>query len=122
MKTVYEVETGKIILVQRAPRKVHHKLVEKYPPPKYGILNGRPADYNHKVVDGEFVKDADKELEAAWQAFRDQRDNLLKATDFKVIEDVPGDKAAWKAYRQKLRDLPSTVTDPTNVTWPTPPE
>ena len=30
-------------------------------------------------------------------------------------------KAEWATYRQQLRDLPATVTDPTNVTWPTPP-
>lgn len=122
MKTVYEVETGKILLVQRVPRKVSHKLAERYPPPKYGIITGRPPDYNHKVVDGQFVKDVDKQLAQAWQAFRDQRDVLLKNSDYKIIEDVPGDKEAWKTYRQQLRDLPQTVTDPLNVTWPTPPE
>ena len=52
MKTVYEVETGKIILVQRAPRKVHHKLVEKYPDDwdaaalfSEALMNTMPWDY-----------------------------------------------------------------------------
>jgi hypothetical protein len=28
-------------------------------------------------------------------------------------------KAEWAAYRQALRDLPQTQTDPFNIVWPT---
>jgi len=33
-------------------------------------------------------------------------------------------KTAWESYRQKLRDVPTTVTDnkPQDVVWPTKPE
>jgi hypothetical protein len=55
---------------------------------------------------------------------RHQRNQLLVASDWTQFRDSPlttEKQDEWAAYRQSLRDLPSTVTDPTNVTWPTPP-
>ncbi len=34
-----------------------------------------------------------------WERIRLHRDNLLKATDSKMVEDAPWDKTAWAAYR-----------------------
>ena len=31
-------------------------------------------------------------------------------------------RTEWVIYRRQLRDFPSTVTDPFNPVWPTPPE
>ncbi len=52
-----------------------------------------------------------------WERIRLHRDNLLKATDSKMVEDAPWDKTAWAAYRQALRDLPSTVTNPADIVF-----
>ena len=55
------------------------------------------------------------------------RDSLLKDCDWTVLPDSPlsaEDQAAWLAYRQELRDLTSgypTVSSPSEVVWPTPP-
>jgi len=40
------------------------------------------------------------------------RDMLLTPTDFRMVSDAPWDTAAWAAYRQALRDLP------THPEWP----
>lgn len=58
---------------------------------------------------------------------RQQRNILLKDSDFSQLDDVKSamsdEKCAeWVTYRQLLRDFPSTVTDPFNPIWPTPPE
>jgi hypothetical protein len=53
-----------------------------------------------------------------WERIRLWRDKLLAASDFRMIEDAPWDKTAWANYRQALRDLPSTVTDPLNIVFP----
>jgi hypothetical protein len=64
-------------------------------------------------------RDADQ---SAWENFRLTRDGLLAASDWTQLPDVPtGKKKAWAAYRQKLRDLPTTTT-PTGVEWPEPPK
>lgn len=57
----------------------------------------------------------------AWAQIRNERNALLAASDWTVLPDTPTSTAAWKAYRQQLRDLPANTTDPTNPTWPTPP-
>lgn len=55
---------------------------------------------------------------------RDERDRRLSASDHTQLPDYPlSDMArvAWAAYRQALRDLPETITDPASVEWPLPP-
>jgi hypothetical protein len=52
---------------------------------------------------------------------RSQRNKLLIASDWTQFTDsplTPDKKTEWATYRQALRDLPGTVTDPT---WPTAP-
>ena len=75
----------------------------------------------------EIVEDTDKiqaNLQDEWNSFRRERNTRLAASDWTQGNDSPlspEKKEEWAAYRQALRDLPSTVTDPTNVTWPVPP-
>ena len=59
------------------------------------------------------------EIEAQWQLVRQQRDALLKSSDWTMIEDydLGADRQAWAAYRQELRDLPA-LANPFNITWP----
>jgi hypothetical protein len=50
-----------------------------------------------------------------------ENDQLLADCDWTRLDDVQCDKQAWATYRQLLRDLPSTITDPVNFNWPKPP-
>jgi hypothetical protein len=52
---------------------------------------------------------------------RNERDALLSQSDWRVAVDAPGDRDAWIAYRQELRDLPAHPDWP-NVEFPDPPE
>jgi hypothetical protein len=67
----------------------------------------------------------DQAIVEQWAWLREQRDKKLAASDWTVtVSDRPMSdekRSEWVTYRQLLRDLPSTVTDPTNVAWPTPP-
>jgi Phage tail assembly chaperone protein len=59
--------------------------------------------------------------QAQWTALRSQRDALLAASDWRVLPYSPltsEKQAAWVTYRQALRDLPGSVTDPLNPVWP----
>ena len=55
-----------------------------------------------------------------WQNVRQERDMLLKETDWRASTDLTLSDD-WKNYRQALRDIPSTQSDPFNITWPTEP-
>lgn len=83
----------------------------------------------HKIVNGEIIELSAEEIaqrqqdEQAWNAgakdravaeLRQKRDRLLAKDDWRVIKakETGGTlSAGFKAYRQALRDLPSTVTD-----------
>ena len=52
---------------------------------------------------------------------REDRSQLLTASDWTQVIDAPVDQAAWAAYRQALRDLPQQAGFPTTITWPVKP-
>ena len=63
-----------------------------------------------------------KKQESKWSRVRTTRNELLKESDWTQVADSPCDTAAWASYRQALRDLPSTNTDPAALVWPTAPD
>lgn len=69
-----------------------------------------------------FDPDGDLPDEWVWERLRLRRDALLAACDHRVLPDVPWDTAPWTAYRQALRDLPESTTDPRRAAWPTSPD
>ena len=68
----------------------------------------------------------DEQLDAAlvsltWDNVRKRRNELLAATDFYALTDVPM-SAEMTTYRQVLRDLPASCENSADVVFPTPPE
>ena len=80
--------------------------------------------------DGEFVSVVQvesltaEEIQAAKDSaiaqIRSQRNQLLKECDWTQISDCTiSKKTEWATYRQTLRDLPSTITEPRTFNeWP----
>lgn len=66
-------------------------------------------------------------VEIAWASLRGSRNARLAASDWTQLADAApllggADKeAAWREYRQLLRDLPGKTEDPFNPVWPFPP-
>jgi hypothetical protein len=52
---------------------------------------------------------------------RKERNERLTASDWTQVADAPVDQAAWAAYRQALRDLPSVYTGAGPIPWPVAP-
>jgi len=72
-------------------------------------------------IDGAIVPD----MAVAWAALRAERDGRLAGTDWTQLPDAPltvEQVAAWRTYRQQLRDLPANTEDPRNPIWPTRPD
>ena len=84
-------------------------------------------EYTYNAETGEITENPDRpfdpniRLELGWERLRILRNALLAASDWTVMSDTPTNTAAWKAYRQALRDLPDNTTDPFEPVWPTPP-
>jgi hypothetical protein len=55
------------------------------------------------------------------KSVRADRNNRLAECDWTQLADAPGDKTAWAAYRQKLRDVSSQDGFPWDVVWPNKP-
>ena len=74
---------------------------------------------------GNFLIVDEDAAEQALSSLRRQRNQLLAETDWVITmhkelgTNIP---AAWKTYRQALRDLPANTEDPANPVWPTKPE
>jgi len=76
------------------------------------------------VVNDQAQADAD-DLANSWEGLRRERNDLLVSSDWTQSPDSPVDdevKTTWATYRQQLRDLPATVSDPAEPTWPEAPE
>jgi len=61
----------------------------------------------------------------AWRKIRKQRNQLLKDSDYIMVSDAPittEKKEEWTTYRQSLRDIPQTFSNPDDVTYPDKPE
>lgn len=71
----------------------------------------------------------EKDLPAGWRRVpehdmadvRRERNERLAASDWTQVADAPVDRAAWAAYRQALRDLPSTYSGEGPIPWPAEP-
>jgi hypothetical protein len=89
---------------------------------KQMIVNCETGETTEEKVDPVMVERFQAfEIEQVWHELRSRRNQLLTDSDWTVLGDSPTSTAAWKVYRQALRDLPANTTDPFNVDWPTPP-
>lgn len=97
-----------------------------------------PSSVYKKVSLNGVVQDSDGNWQQAWseedmsadekttydqlqsQKQRENRDNLLKATDHYGLSDVTM-SSAMSTYRQALRDVPQQEGFPHTITWPTKP-
>lgn len=83
-----------------------------------GIFEGAVPSLSSEATEAE-------QLEHARRVALARRDQLLSASDWRVIRAVDTGVPmceAWQQYRQALRDLPEQDGFPTTITWPTLPE
>jgi hypothetical protein len=74
--------------------------------------------WNYKT---QFDGDNDIPVDWIWERLRNRRNELLSQSDFRMIADAPWEKAAWATYRQALRDLPNSITNPADAVFPSEP-
>lgn len=70
----------------------------------------------------EFIQEAPLPPNKTWEDVRRQRDAMLLEAERQYNFDTPESvKAAWRAYKQALRDLPDTykdIEDLNQIVWP----
>jgi uridine kinase len=72
---------------------------------------------NIVIIDGSITYEDARPL-LTWDKIRKRRNKLLMLSDYTQVNDWPGDKQAWVAYRQALRNIPQNYSNPEDVIWP----
>ena len=65
-----------------------------------------------------FTNDDEVSDEIYLARLRHWRNTELTRTDWTQVADAPVNQAAWAVYRQALRDLPASKTDPREIELP----
>lgn len=78
-------------------------------------LGEKPSVETIKNAESEGIKNNKLKL------IRRERNRLLSETDWMSFSDSPTMSDAWKKYRQDLRDLPASNSDPSKIVFPTKP-
>ncbi len=92
------------------------------------VLNSQPSLVNGVWTLGWSVQALSAEEQAAKQAqqasiVRHDRNNRLTESDWTQLDDSPSiKKLEWANYRQALRDVPTQIGFPWEITWPNKPE
>ena len=82
------------------------------------------ASYSTTPLVGKMKLDKDTHnfIYMTWSEIKLARDRLLAASDWRDLPSYAGsDQAAWRTYRQKLRDLPQDYTEVADIVFPTEP-
>lgn len=127
MKTVYQTDANGIYLgkttADESPLEPGTYLMPagcvETPPPQVGPgLLARWTEGGWVVVSAPVEMPAEPTAEELASTARRRRDILLKRCDYTQLPDAPGDKAAWAAYRQALRDVTDQPGFPVAIDWP----
>lgn len=82
----------------------------------------RHGDALAEVLDTK-TKTWSKSVPHAIKLLKEERNRKLLECDFPPLFERPeNEQAAWKKYRQDLRDLPDNTPDPLSPVWPKPPK
>lgn len=88
------------------------------------VANNHDGGIGLQLTDSGWVNPSEVAYVITWDIIRTKRDIKLSVCDWTVLPDSPltdAKKLEWITYRQQLRDLPETFTNPEDVVWPTPP-
>lgn len=110
-----EENSAKLVTNAFAYDPATHKLVDC---PAYFVNDHVSTQRVEELTEAELTQKTNQK----WDRIRNKRNYLLSESDWTQVADAPGDKAVWAIYRQALRDLPASGSDPDALTWPTAPD
>jgi hypothetical protein len=69
------------------------------------------------LEDGQLVLKP-RQYKISWEMIKKKRNKILSECDYTQMPDWPGNKIEWATYRQALRDITTSFSDPNEVVWP----
>ena len=72
------------------------------------------------IINGTDSFKALNNMTSSWQDIREKRDKLLNDADIAInkLQDAGNDTQSYRNYRQALRDIPQSHSNPEDVIWP----
>lgn len=99
--------------------------IEKLSGFRYEIRDNQVFEYPIiiQLTQGEIDSIKNQNFVLFLSSLRSERDQKLKESDWTQMSDVVKTKSlewnnAWSNYRQELRDLPASFTEPGEIIWP----
>ena len=92
--------------------------------PRYHNINGVDVQFTPEEESARDIEEAAYvagEPARKWITIRSKRNQLLAESDWRAMPDAPTMSDAWTTYREALRNLPSTESDPDDIVFPTEP-
>jgi len=90
-----------------------------------GLATTSSVNVGYAYSNGNFISPYTQiSADQKWEKIRVGRNKDLLSSDWTILPDSPFNDAKiaeWKTYRQALRDLPTSVGNPDDITWPTKP-
>jgi hypothetical protein len=87
----------------------------------YFILTMNEENKMLVLEDGQLVLKP-RQHEISWDMIKQKRNRILSQSDYTQMSDWPGNKMIWATYRQALRDITTSFSDPNEVVWPKAPD
>ena len=108
---------------------IEHAIRALHPDAQFTMVNDDITEWHSPDITQPDRKELDAkvtELENAepMKLLRQERDRRIATSDWRIVmakETGSNIPAAWKTYRQDLRDIPTSSGFPHSVTWPTQP-
>jgi hypothetical protein len=90
---------------------------------EFNIQTGETIVREHTQAEKDAMANAlsQRTDEMKWRRIRQDRNQLLKDTDYAALPDSPEMSDAMTAYRQALRDLPASESNPDDIVYPSKP-
>tara|TARA_R110000765_G_scaffold38227_1_gene83940 strand:- start:363 stop:647 length:285 start_codon:yes stop_codon:yes gene_type:complete len=85
---------------------------------EYNVVTGEKTVREHTQAEKDAINAAMPTTEQKWKRIRQDRNQLLKDTDYAALSDSPAISDAMTAYRKALRDLPASESNPDDIVFP----
>ena len=88
---------------------------------EYNVVTGEKTVREHTQAEKDAINAAMPTTEQKWKRIRQDRNQLLKDTDWAALSDSPAISDAMTNYRKLLRDLPASKSNPDEIVFPSKP-
>lgn len=109
--------TGKVVNIVVVPDDWTGTVGEWSPPEDHQAIDAGESGPGYTWDGSSFTEPVTESVDP-WISLRKERDRLLSECDWWALSDTPEMTSEQTNYRQALRDLPASTSNPSSPIWP----